>query len=541
MTPEQLLALLEAGAASVADAEIATTRATLEAEAKKITAGIKSSDTPTEDAAEVERIVSFILELDNRGATREAAGTAASSAMSRLTTPPTDPEPQPEPSTPPAPPAEPATDPNPEGEAVTAAALLRHREGAETEPNLTGAGQTALVAAAGLENHEPGAVFTDRLSLADEMGKALGRLAPGGLQAAKATVAKIKVDPGSYDTELNRDGPSNLIKMLDLQKRVQKGTVSNEAITAAVGPFCAPAQVIYDFFDAPVAPLVTFGPTVNAPRGRIDVPISPSLADVTGDWLDVLGSQTAPKPCYLVPCGDSDVYQVTSYPVCLTFENAYRFYPELVDDVTQKSMARFGFVLQAAKLTAATAMADTLNMANAGGGALVTLYRALAYGAAEYRDRFFMPVDATLVTILPNWIPSAIATDIVTRDATLDFNVTRARVQSILESIGLDIRWAAGWQPLGTGGYESVNGGAGVRALMYTPGTIQELTGGTLDLGVQRSPEHNVLNQYQVFMEVWEGLAKVGYLVRELDGIILCPDGGTGDRDMIACNTGVGS
>ena len=98
--------------------------------------------------------------------------------------------------------------------------------------------------------------------------------------------------------------------------------------------------------------------------------------------------------------------------------------------------------------------------------------------------------------------------------------------------------YLTGWQDLPDSGWENVNGGAGLEAVLYAPGAVVRLDGGELRLGPVRDSTRNADNTYDVFVETWEGIAIPGYPVHHIVNVPVCTSGGTGDREMIVCGAG---
>lgn len=507
---------LSVAAAAIPDADLPAALEAIEGAARTAAETISTSPDPVAVADQVERLASVATMLRARVASNQAAAGRVADALASMAPPVVD-------------------APAPAPEAVTAAALVRNVRPADPEPPADPSRpRHALVAAAGLDLAPAGHEFTDALSFSTEMSAALNRLQPAGVgqAAARQIVGAIR----NYDRPvvLGDDGNLNEAALLDVQRRFQRGDLSSSAITAASGPFCAPAEPIYEMFNLPIGGLAAW-PTVDAPRGRRTYPVSPSLVDITGDWLSMLGSQASPKPCFVVECGDTVDGSVVSYPLCLTFDNfTGRFYPELVTDRIAKSIARFGFVVQAALLnTIETSLSTDLAIVDSGGGFLVAIARALRAAGARYRSRYFMPPGSPLDVLLPAWVPDAVAVDIISRDSTQDYATTVAQITTVLETGGFNIQWLNGWQQIPDTGWEATD----LNALMYAPGTLVRLSGGDLNLGVQRDSTLNSLNQYQIFQETWDGIVRVGYGVDRLTGIKVCANGETGNRAEILCDT----
>ena len=485
--------------------------------ARAIGEGIATSETPGADADTIETLTKFVAAVDARVAANAADRQRAQTNLATLTDPTPEPAPAPEP-----------VAPDPAPEPVVAAARMV-RPAAPEQPQPRQRHELALVASAGLPVAQ-GSVFTDRMDFSRSMTAALDQLGkPSPGQPAKHVVASIT----QYDRQvvLTDDPMLNQVKLEGIWDAARKS--KGEAIVAASGPFCAPAEPVYDFFELPTGGLVNW-PTVDAPRGRRTYPVSPQLEDVTGDWFDMLGSQESPKPCFVVECGETTTASVTSYPLCLTFDNfTGRFYPELVDNRTALSVTRFAFVVQAALLAQLDAAANAMVAADAGGGFIIALMRSLTAAAARYRSRHFMPPSSPLTVLLPAWVPDAIATDVIARNGTNDFVVSQALIEDVLAARGLQVQWVNGWQTLPATGWEDIGG---LDAILYAPGSVIRLSGGELNIGVMRDSVLIGLNQYQIFQETWETLHTLvpPVVVRDIP---VCADGTTGEQADITCET----
>ena len=527
MTPERLAEILaESFLDSVADADLPALLDEVRGAATEAAATFDSAENPVEVAERVEALAALAAAITERAGRVEDARARVSSALSAI---PDNPAPPADVTEPPAEPTAP-TPPVTASATPPAAPRLRPADPPAPQP---GRRSASLVASGAFDGASTGSPL-DRGALGREMGLAHAALHPTNGEA-RAIVASLQRDP--RPVVLGRDGNQNLVDLTEVGKDYAAGRIS---LTAAAGPYCAPAEVIYDQFDLPSGGLWQL-PTVDAPRGQTSYPRSPSLADITGDWADAIGSQTDPKTVYDVPCGEDTVFSVVSYPVQLRFDNfTGRFYPERVEDITAKSLRAAEFVVQAGKL--ATVEADprtgTTSAQDSGGGFLIALTRALRFAVAYERDRHRLAPDQPFEVILPAWVPNAIATDIITRDATLDFAVVEARVRDILSADNLRPQFIHGWQDLPDNGWENVNGGAGLRALIYAPGAVVGLDGGELRLGVVRDSTRNADNTFDTFVETWEGVAIPGYPVRRVVNIPVCTSGGTGDRELITCGAG---
>lgn len=515
MTPERLAEILaESFLDSVADADLPALLDEVRGAATELAATFDTAENPVEVAERVEALAALAAAITERAGRVEDARARVASALGAIPEPP-------------------VVEPEPVVAAATPPPVPRVRA-SEPPPPQPARPSVALVASGGFDGARSGTPL-GRGELGREMGAAQAALHPRSGEEAVTVVASLQREP--RPVVLGRDGNQNLVDLDRVGRDYGAGRIS---LTAAAGPFCAPAEVVYEQFDLPSGGLWQL-PTVDAPRGQTNYPRSPGLADITGDWAAAIGSQTDPKTVYEVPCGDDTTFSVVSYPTILRFDNfTGRFYPERVEDITAKSLRAHEFVVQAAKL--ATVEADprtgTTNAQDSGGGFLIALTRALRFAVAYERDRHRLAPDQPFEVILPGWVPAAVATDIISRDATLDFAVVEQRVRDILSADNLRPQFIHGWQDLPDNGWENVNGGAGLRALIYAPGAVVGLDGGELRLGVVRDSTRNADNTFDTFVETWEGVAIPGYPVRRIVNIPVCTSGGTGDRELITCGAG---
>lgn len=531
MDPDRLAEILAQGFVDslLPDADLPALRAEIHAEAERLAGTLATAPNPSEIADQVEALAALVAALDARTHAASAAGERIAASLAGM-----------------APPAPPEMA-EPPAQVVTVAsaapaAPVRVRP-APPEPPQPAGRPVSMVAAAGQDFLDGGGIrsgqpFRDMRELGRAMTAAREVLGPNPDSTARAYVARVQRDP--RPVVLGDDGEMNLVMMDDLSNQIRRGEIS---MTAAAGPFCAPAEVIYDYCDMEVGGLWVL-PTVDAARGRRSYPRATSLADISGTWLADIGSQTNPKPCFVVPCGSDDTFSVTSYPTCLRFDNfTGRFYPERVAMITRQSLRMHEFVVQTALLAEARALAEVTNVQDSGGGFVVALVRALRHAAGFYRSKHFLPPNAPLEVVLPAWVPNAVATDIVTRDATDNLEVLAARVVAIVEADNLRVQWINGDQPLPEEGWETVGGGSAadggrIEALMYSPGSLLRLDGGTLDLGVQRDSTRNAANQFDTFFEEWAGIARPCFAPLRITNIRVCTSGGTGDREVILCGAG---
>ena len=98
----------------------------------------------------------------------------------------------------------------------------------------------------------------------------------------------------------------------------------------AAGGFCAPPQPLYTFFNIASRAGILNLPTVNAPRGSISLPTSPSLGDFLGqsgiatEWTDENDEEPttpATKPVFIIDCPPFTTCEVSAWPTIIQAGN----------------------------------------------------------------------------------------------------------------------------------------------------------------------------------------------------------------------------
>lgn len=316
---------------------------------------------------------------------------------------------------------------------------------------------------------------------------------------------------------------------LDGNSRKVDEVVGQEALVAA-GGICAPVEVSYDIFGfgelgRPVRDSLA---VFSADRGGIRFVTPPTLVDLNGsvslwtlqDDIDAAtaGAPDPVKPCLRVACGAEVVVYIDAIPLCLTFGNmGARAYPELVERHTELGMIWHARYAETRLLTRIGALSTAVSTAKQLGIAR-DYFVAVDRAAAAYRSRHRLADDATLRVIVPGWFKNALRADL-TKQAPGDtieatFNLTEATIRSFFVARNIEVTWA--WD----GETGQIFGAQAAGALLDFPanliwylfaeGTFLFLDGGTLDLGLVRDSTLNGTNDYKIFLETFEGVAKVG-------------------------------
>lgn len=309
--------------------------------------------------------------------------------------------------------------------------------------------------------------------------------------------------------------------------RAKVEAVKSEALVAAGGS-AAPLEVRYELFglgdDArPVRDsLAVFG----ADRGGIRYITPPVLGDLNGSvslWtlqndIDAANGVNVTKPSLRVIAGAEITVYTDAIPLSLTFGNfGARAYPELVERHTQLGMIQHARFAETRLLTRIGSLSTAVT-ADKQLGAAKDILVQVEQAAAGYRNRHRMDENAPLRAIFPAWFANAFRADLTKQipgngeEDTLA--LAQAKITAWFGVRNINLTWTmdgeAG-QVLGAQAVGALNAfPSQVIWYLFAEGTFLFLDGGTLDLGLVRDSTLNATNDYKIFLETFEGVAKVG-------------------------------
>jgi hypothetical protein len=194
-----------------------------------------------------------------------------------------------------------------------------------------------------------------------------------------------------------------------------------------------------------------------------------------------------------------------------------RAYPELIARHNELALVQHAREAEdniLAGIEAGSTAVTTTNLIGFGRDFLVQVRRA----STAYRSRHRISLDTRLKVIIPAWVYDAMAADLTLAmpgDGTL--SVSKSEIEGYLSQLNVDLVTTVD----GTGsGYNGVFGTQSAGALLEFPdsfkwfifaeGTFLFLDGGTLDVGIIRDSTLVGTNDYKMFVETFEGVAKVG-------------------------------
>jgi hypothetical protein len=188
-----------------------------------------------------------------------------------------------------------------------------------------------------------------------------------------------------------------------------------------------------------------------------------------------------------------------------------RAYPELIarhNELALVQHAREAEQYLIGKIDAGSTAVTSGTLIGFGRDFLVTVRKA----AVAYRSRHRIAQSTQLKAIIPDWVYDAMAADLAIAmpgDKTLA--VGRSEIEGYLSQLNVTLVASPDM---------TVYGAQGAAALLEFPdsfdwylfaeGTFLFLDGGTLDLGIIRDSSLVGTNDYKMFIETFEGVAKVG-------------------------------
>jgi len=374
----------------------------------------------------------------------------------------------------------------------------------------TSAAAVAITAGADIPGYTAGSSMDSMSDVSVAMEKRLHALRRvNGGDGEQHIVASITTQYPEGRT-LTQDAESNWAKV--------QAVTGPEALVAS-GGHSAPFEVKYDIFGlgTTARPLRDALPRFQADRGGIRFvtpPVLSSYANAVGIWTAANDSAETPSPASKLSLTVSAASELTVATDAVTLQLQFgnlmsRAYPELIARHNELGLIQHAREAEGQILTRLTALSTAVTSTSLIGVArdfLVTLGRA----AANYRGRHRLEADAPLRVIAPAWVKDAMVADLALAmpgDNTLN---AMAEIDGFIASRNINITYHI----------DDFTDAQGASALnefadtfvwyMFAEGTFLFLDGGTLDLGVIRDSTLVGTNDYKMFVETFEGVAKVG-------------------------------
>ena len=376
--------------------------------------------------------------------------------------------------------------------------------------NQTSAAPVAITAGADIPGYTAGSALSDMKAVAEAMSKRLhGLRRVNGGDGEQHIVASITTQY-SEDRTLTQDAEANWDKI--------QAVSSPEAIVAS-GGHSAPFTVKYDIFGVGTTerPVRDCLPRFQADRGGIRFITPPVLSDydnAVGVWTNVVDTapDTATKASLTVSAATENTVATDAVTLQLQFGNLMtRAYPELIARHNELGLIQHAREAETQILTRLTSLSTAVtstSLIGMGRDFLVQLGRA----AAQYRGRHRLAADFPLRAIIPAWVKDAMAADLTIAAPGDNTMNAYAEIDGFIASRGIN--------PCYTLDGSAMTGSQGANAMneftdtfvwyLFAEGTFLFLDGGTLDLGIIRDSTLVGTNDYKMFVETFEGVAKVG-------------------------------
>ncbi len=373
----------------------------------------------------------------------------------------------------------------------------------------TSAAPVAITAGADIPGYTAGSPLNDMSAVAEAMAKRLhGLRRVNGGDGEQHIVASISTQYPE-DRTLSQDAESNWAKI--------QAVAGPEALVAS-GGHSAPFEIKYDIFGlgTTARPLKDGLPKFQADRGGIRFITPPALSgygNAVGLWTNAIDTSpgTDVKASLTVSAAAEETVATDAVTLQLQFGNLMtRAYPELIARHNELGLiqhAREAEEQILSRLTTLSTAVTSTSLIGFGRDFLVQVGRA----ATAYRRRHRLEADAPLRLVCPSWIKDAMAADLTVAmpgDNTLN---AYAEIEGYIASRGVNVTWHLD---------DSYTGAQSAAAMLEFPdtvvwylfaeGTFLFLDGGTLDLGIIRDSTLVGTNDYKMFVETFEGVAKVG-------------------------------
>jgi hypothetical protein len=370
----------------------------------------------------------------------------------------------------------------------------------------------AITAGADIPGYTAGSTINDMYEVAQAMEKRIHSLRRvNGGDGEQHIVASVTTSFPEERT-LSTDAESNSIKI---------NAVSSQALVAS-GGHAAPLEVKYDIYaigSTTNRPVRDSLPRFQADRGGIRFVTPPSFA--SGDYANAVGVWTAavdaaPESATKTSLTVSAAAELTATTDAVTLQLQFgnlmtRAYPELIarhNELALVQHAREAEQYVISKIEAGSTAVTSGTLIGFGRDFLVSVRKA----AVAYRSRHRIAQSTTLNAIVPDWIYDAMAADLaLNMPGDGNLSVGRGEIEGYLAQLNVNLVASPDM---------TVYGAQGAAALLEFPdsfkwylfaeGTFLFLDGGSLDLGIIRDSSLVGTNDYKMFVETFEGVAKVG-------------------------------
>ena len=372
----------------------------------------------------------------------------------------------------------------------------------------------AITAGADIPGYTAGSTINDMYEVAQAMEKRIHSLRRvNGGDGEQHIVASVTTSFPEERT-LSTDAESNSLKI---------NAVAKQDALVASGGHAAPLEVKYDIYaigSTTNRPVRDSLPRFQADRGGIRFVTPPSFAagtyaDAVGVWTAAVDAdpQSAVKTSLTVAAAAEATATTDAVTLQLQFGNLMtRAYPELIarhNELALVQHAREAEQYVIGKIEAGSTAVTSGTLIGFGRDFLVSVRKA----AVAYRSRHRIAQSTSLTAIVPEWIYDAMAADLaLNMPGDGNLSVSRSEIEGYLAQLNVNLVASPDMTVFGTqsGSAAILEFPDSFKWYLFAEGTFLFLDGGSLDLGIIRDSSLVGTNDYKMFVETFEGVAKVG-------------------------------
>lgn len=440
----------------------------------------------------------------------------------------------------------PPTPDAPAGEPLANATVIPTTTGAPSTPTRPDAARSTLTAmqvSAGVSGRTAGspvASWTELSTLLMERGDTIH----GSTSAERYEVARIVAD---YGPERTISGENYLGGLARFERP--------DEITAAL---CAPGTPYYGLACDNTLRRPVFGSMGQfaAPRGKVSIPTSPTLSDITGQnagygqWTFANDDDGSVKNCAVVACNSWNDFQLYGIWKCLTVKNMMQLvYPELIEAYLNRLGAAQARMAEILLLEAMATATTSVLGPSLGYGAATSFTSLVLEYMALYQETQRWDISDGMEAWMPRWVLTGMQVDLMRRrttNGTLQTIPTQGAIETMLSNVGVNAHWfidTPSWAP----SIPAVHTAGTMNRLPTTIPVILAKRGkfavidrGNLSIGVTgnniyRDNASNRTNTYTYFVESFEGLVNTDSCPAHLLRIPVCYNGIQVDDRMVDC------
>jgi hypothetical protein len=256
-------------------------------------------------------------------------------------------------------------------------------------------------------------------------------------------------------------------------------------------------------------------------RGGVSIP-SVNTIDRADSGVTVIeidedeqGGTFATKACRIVDCATWTDTFIGIISHCLEVGNLNaRTWPEGVALENDNLMAGWASTAEVRLLNRIKALSINVTSAHVYNAVHDFVY-GIARAKASLRYNLRAELGATFTALIPEFVIELMQSDLAAQSVNEERYASQARIEGYLQALGVNVVWVKD-VPTGVTAFGAESAGAidnfptTVQYALYLNGTFLHLDGGSLELGLVRDSTLNETNDYQLFGESFENVARIG-------------------------------